>query len=77
MKGKGSKALVTTTDIYATVLDLVGAKQPWRTRKSSISFADTLKFKKYSGLRRFLVAERGATTITVGGGAAPNPNEGG
>lgn len=74
-EGRTSDALVTTTDIYATVLDLVGDKQPKQTRFDSISFTDVLKHRCDLGHKReFNVAEQflqtpaaGGTVVTTGG----------
>jgi arylsulfatase A-like enzyme len=68
-KGRTSEALVSTTDIYATVLELMGQKQPSDTRRESISFAKTL-FERGSGSPRKLnIAEHYAATGSVGGTA--------
>ena len=73
-KGRTSDALVTTTDLYATVLALIGQTQPKATRRDSISFKSVLRGGR--GLRRFNVAETFAATPAVGGLAGPNANEG-
>ena len=57
--------LVNVTDLYATVLDLIGVKQPADTRKSSYSFADALEGGKSK--RKVNVSEQFPATATVGG----------
>jgi len=57
--------LVNVTDLYATVLDLAGVKQPRDTRKSSYSFAKVHKGGKSK--RKVNVSEQFPATKTVGG----------
>jgi len=85
-KGRVSKSMVSTTDIYATVLDIAGLRQPRDTYGESISFERVLK--GYRGKRRFNVAELysarpingGSERISAGGLLAgpsnPFPQEG-
>lgn len=68
--------LVNVTDLYATVLDLIGIKQPKDTDKSSYSFADVLEGGKSK--RKENVSEQFPATATVGGtnpigSGAPGP----
>ncbi len=76
VKNKWRKDLVNVTDIYATVLDIIGAKQPRKTRFSSYSFLDVLKGGK--SYRRVNISEQWPATATVGGtnrigSGAPGP----
>lgn len=64
-KGKWRDDLVNVTDIYATVLQLIGARQPYDTKYSSYSFAETLKGG--SSRRPVNVTEIFPATATVGG----------
>lgn len=74
-KGRTSKALVTTTDIYATVFDLMGERQPKDTKGQSISFKPVLA--KRPGKRKVNVAEFFNATAVVGGtGQGAQDNEG-
>jgi arylsulfatase A-like enzyme len=57
--------LVNVTDLYATVLDLIGVKQPNDTRKTSYSFAKVLEGGKSK--RKENVSEQFPATATVGG----------
>jgi arylsulfatase A-like enzyme len=63
--GRTSDAPVMTDDIYATVLDIIGVRQPWQSQGESFSFLNVLR--GYKGPRRFNVAESFAPTATVGG----------
>ena len=76
VKGTWSDDLVSVTDLYATVLDLIGSKQPKKTRKSSYSFAKALKGGHSN--RKFNVSEQFPATAAVGGlnpigSGAPGP----
>lgn len=74
-RGRTSKALVTTTDIYATVFDLMGERQPKDTKGQSISFKRVLA--KRPGQRKVNVAEFFNATAAVGGtGQGAQNNEG-
>ncbi len=73
-KGRKSNELVTTTDIYATVLQLIGKNQPRATRRESISFVDVMKGHK--GSRNVNVAEVFQPSPSVGGTGNPSPNDG-
>ena len=73
-KGRRSNAPVSSTDVYATVLDLIGQKQPKDTRRDSISFKRVLKGKK--GIRRYNVAEWFGMYRSVGGLQGVTANEG-
>ncbi len=67
-QGRASDAPVTTTDIYATVLDLIGVKQPKETRFDSMSFASVLRDDDDNEpKRKFNVAEQYLDTPAVGG----------
>ncbi len=57
--------LVNVTDLYATVLDLIGIKQPAETKHSAYSFAKVLNGGKSK--RRANVSEIFPATATVGG----------
>jgi hypothetical protein len=65
--------LVNVTDLYATVLDLIGVRQPNNTKASSYSFARALEGGKSK--RQVNVSELFPATRTVGGlndmGAGP------
>ena len=75
-KGGTSDALVTTTDIYATVLNLMRVPQPVETYDDSFSFLKVLQGRARSA-RRVNVAEVFATGPTVGGTATgPYADEG-
>lgn len=63
--GINSPALVNTTDIYATVLDIAGITQPDNTKLESFSFANVLNGGETD--RTFNLAETYAATATVGG----------
>ncbi len=73
-KGRYSDAMVTSTDVYATVLDMIGQKQPYDTRNDSISFQRVLK--GYKGQRRYAVAEWFGKYKSVGGTQDVAANEG-
>lgn len=73
-KGRYSDAMVTSTDVYATVLDMIGQKQPYDTRNDSISFQRVLK--GYKGQRRYAVAEWFGKYASVGGTQGVQANEG-
>lgn len=69
--------LVNVTDLYATVLDLIDAKRPTDTLKSSNSFAKVL-IKGSRGEREVNISEIFPATATVGGtnpigSGAPGP----
>lgn len=75
-KGTWSNELVSVTDLYATVLDIIGVKQPRKTRKSSYSFAATASGGESK--RKFNVSELFPATAAVGGlnpigSGAPGP----
>ncbi len=73
--GRISDALVTTTDVLATVTHIAGIKQPRKTRRESISAVPAL-LGRY-GWRRYNVAEGYNTQASVGGiSAGPSPNDG-
>lgn len=57
--------LVNSIDLYATVLELVGARQPQKTKKSSFSYAGVLK--GYQTKRKINVSELYPATAIVGG----------
>jgi arylsulfatase A-like enzyme len=57
--------LVNVTDLYATVLNIIGTRQPKATRNSSYSFYRVLKGGKSK--RRVNVSEQFPATATVGG----------
>ena len=76
VKNKWLKDLVNVTDVYATVLNIIGIKQPRKTLGSSFSFLSTL----YGGKsKRWVnVTEQWPATATVGGtnpigSGAPGP----
>ncbi len=77
-KGRRSDVLVSSTDVYATVLQLIGQNQPKDTRRDSISFFSALRGKGGgSGSRRFSVAEWFGMYPSVGGvQRPPTANEG-
>ncbi len=72
-KGRTTDALVTSTDLFATVLEMAGVRQPRETRRDSYSFMRVLK--GLGAKRRYNVAETFATTHTVGGLANPSAND--
>ena len=55
----------TTTDIYATVLDIIGVKQPKQSKRDSLSFMSVLSGG--NGKRKYNVTESFPPTATVGG----------
>ena len=65
VKNKWRNDLVNVTDIYATALQIMGIKQPRKTRGSSYSFLSTL-YGGYSQ-RRVNISEQWPATATVGG----------
>jgi arylsulfatase A-like enzyme len=64
-RGRTSDAAVTTTDIYATVLDIMGVRQPNQSRGESCSFMSVLRGDE--GERQYNVTESFPPTATVGG----------
>ena len=65
VRGKRSKALVNTTDLYATALHVAGLRKP-KSARDSYSFKHTLYGAPHSR-RRVNVAEQFATGEVVGG----------
>lgn len=77
-KGRVSNAMITSSDLYATTLSLLGIKQPKATKKSSYDFSKVLLGFPNSN-RPFLYSELYfATAMMQGGVARPvnNPNGG-
>ena len=64
-RGRMSHEPVTTTDIYATVLDIIGVHQPKGSKGESFSFMNILRKEK--GIRRYNVTESFPPTGAVGG----------
>ena len=76
-RGRVSNALISTTDIFATVLNKLGIEQPKASKKSSFDFSAVLSGNKKNSQRKFHVAEfYSATPIMGSAGGNPNPGAG-
>ena len=64
-RGRESDVPVNTTDIYATVLDMMGIPQPHHTKDESFSLVNVLHGGE--GYRKFNIAESFTPTAAVGG----------